>query len=81
MREVHIKGHVSRDHRLEAGVPADVPEGEVNVIVLVEQSDADDVARHQHLSALFARIRARVPGRSKDDIDRQIAEERASWGY
>lgn len=80
MREVHIKGRISGDHRLEAGVPLDIPEGEVDVIVLVGSAGADDEARRRHLEMLFDRIRARAPNRSKDDIDRQIAEERASWG-
>ena len=36
-------------------------------------------ARRRHLEALLASIDMHPANRSREDIDRQIAEERASW--
>jgi hypothetical protein len=69
------------NHRLSVDLPADVPDGEAELVLLYrEESDADSAAaRRQHLEALFRRTRSHSPNRSAEDIDRQIAEERAGW--
>ena len=74
MQTLKLKVSV-RDHRIVAELPAEVPDGEAELVIHYEQIGPEDLeqARRQHLQALFARIREHSPNRSREDIDRQIA--------
>jgi hypothetical protein len=71
-----------KNHRVVLDVPNDVPDGQAEVVLLYEEKSAHDLAKAQqrHLEALFARIDQASPQRTIEDMDRQIAEERDSWG-
>jgi hypothetical protein len=79
MEAYKLKVAIPEDRVLK--LPDDVPTGPVEIIVLSEPA----VTRPTDVEALL-RIgdewRARHPDRlrSKEEIDRYIAEERASWG-
>jgi len=81
MKAVKLMVNV-QNHRISADVPASVPDGEAEVVILYEAQDADAVEQsgRRHLEALLARVRRHSPNRTREDIDRQVAEERSSWG-
>lgn len=81
MQTLKLKVSV-RDHRIADELPQQVPDGEAEVIIHYEEVTQGNPqqARRRHLQALFARMRQHSSNRSREDIDRQIAEERASWG-
>ena len=70
MQTLKLKVSV-RDHRIADELPPQVPDGEAEVVIHFEEVTAGNAqqARRRH-----------SPNRSREDIDRQIAEERASWG-
>lgn len=81
MQTLKLKVNV-RDHRIASELPPEVPDGEAELVIHYQESKPDNLehARRRHLEALFARIRRHSPNRSREDIDRQVAEERAGWG-
>ena len=71
-----LRGRLSDSRHIELDEPVTGMEGEVEVVlrsvVRPDRPGAVDV---------FELIAATIPGtRSKEDIDRQIEEERGSWG-
>ena len=70
------------NRRIATELPPDVPDGNIEVEIHYEVKPLEDVehARRTYLEALFADINAHSPNLSREEIDRQIAEERASWG-
>jgi len=80
MRAHRIKAHVTPNQPLVVPLPPDMPEGDVEVIVLFPEAAAQPGA--------FASLREfddwlkQQPAsqRSKEEMDRQIEDERASWG-
>ena len=81
MQIVKLKVSV-RNHRIAEELPPEVPDGEAEVVIHFEEQSTANVeqARRRHLEELLADIDRHSPNRSCEDIDRQIAEERASWG-
>jgi hypothetical protein len=78
MRAHRIKAHVSPNQPLVVPLPADVPEAEVEVIVLIP--DARPAGRFDSLRAFNEWLRRQpFTGRSKKEIDDALAEERSSW--
>lgn len=78
MRTLKFKGTIDSNHRLTLQLPADTPIGEADVIVLVPETGT--ATTREHLQKLFDEIDHSPHARlSKDEIDRYIAEERASW--
>ncbi|MGH7279989.1 MAG: hypothetical protein ACRELY_00575 [Polyangiaceae bacterium] len=72
-RGVVVRGRI-HGRRIDLDEPVDQLEGEVEVVVRAVGAPQPTVADMLALIATFP------PGtRSKEDIDRQIAEERASW--
>lgn len=71
-----------RDHRIAAELPPEVPDGDAELVLHYQEIAPGSLerARRRHLQELFARIRRHSPNRSREDIDRRVAEERASWG-
>lgn len=72
--------HVTPNQPLQLTLPADVPEGEAEVIVLVT-GPAEEQPGVSGTLRTFSDWLAKQPasGRSKEDIDQYLAEERASW--
>ncbi len=75
-RAIIVRGRLSGRSRIDLDEPLDEVSGEVEVFVRpVEMKPA------MPRRSLADVLRSLPPGtRSKEDIDRQIAEERASWG-
>jgi hypothetical protein len=75
-RAIIVRGRLSGRSRIDLDEPADELTGEVEVVVLpIERTEATPK------QDIFDFLRSLPPGtRSKEDIDRQIAEERDSWG-
>ena len=78
MRALKLNGRISHDHTLRVSVSPEVPEGPAEVIVLLpEESQEPDGTLRDFLGRLAQHPRK---VRSKDEIDRALAAERASWG-
>ncbi|MCC6572777.1 MAG: hypothetical protein IT462_03210 [Planctomycetes bacterium] len=80
MSDLKIKAYVSPDHKLTADVPPEIPPGE-HEITLPAPEVLDIAARNKELID-FLKSLERQPNRksrAKEDIDRQIEEERNSW--
>jgi hypothetical protein len=74
-RAIIVRGRLSGPRRIDLDEPVDEVTGEVEVFVRPVQ--AESVPKRDVLEVL----RSLPPGaRTKEDIDRQIAEERDSWG-
>lgn len=71
-----------QNRRIAEELPPEVPDGEAELVIHYEEKPAVNVEqlRRRYLEALFARVREHSTNRSREDIDRQLAEERASWG-
>jgi hypothetical protein len=75
-RAIIVRGRLSGRTRIDLDEPVDEVSGEVEVFVRPIEPKQPPLRRK-----LLDVIRSLPPGtRSKEDIDRQIAEERASWG-
>lgn len=81
MQAIKLNAHVGRDRRVSVQLPEDMPEGEVEIIVLARgAAEADENTRRAYLETLLRRIAASDrPRRSKAEIDAYLAGERASW--
>jgi len=72
-RGVVVRGRL-RGRRIDLDEPVDQLDGEVEVTVRSIASP------HRTVTDMLAVLATFPPGtRSKEDVDRQIAEERASW--
>lgn len=75
-RAIIVRGRLSGPRRIDLDEPVDEVTGEVEVIVRPIVREEGEPAQD-----VFDFLRSLPPGtRSKEDIDRQIAEERDSWG-
>lgn len=82
MQAIRLRTTVTADRRLDVVLPPEAPEGEVEAVILYEDDSRIGIeeARRRHLMEWIARIRQHSPNRSREDIDRQTAEERDAWG-
>lgn len=82
MRALKLNAYIGTNHRLELDLPADVPPGTAEVIVLVHDTETTaDEEHRQYLNYFFSRLESTDRHRlSKEEIDRYLEEERASWG-
>ena len=78
MRALKLMTRITKDHRLDVMLPDDVPEGDVEVIVLLPETRSP--AATSTLREFTEKLE-KMPssGRSKADIDRYLDEERSSW--
>lgn len=75
-RAIIVRGRLSGPRRIDLDEPLDEVSGEVEVVVRAVEAKPAAPQRD-----IFDVIRSLPTGtRTKEDIDRQIAEERASWG-
>ena len=77
MRAIKLQSHVEKDHTLSIRLPEDVEEGPAEVIVLVPEA----TKRPRHSLEDFLTRLSQTPrrARSKEEIDRDLQEERDSW--
>jgi len=77
MRAFKIQGYVEQDHTLSLQLPEEVPEGPVEVIVLIPER----VSKPAHSLNDFLDRLAGLPRQvlSKDEIDHHLERERQSW--
>ena len=78
MRAIKLTTRIGDDHTLNMRLPADVPPGTAEVIVLYPETPATGKPRSleefmQHLQEVD------LPRRTKEEIDRYLEEERNSW--
>lgn len=80
MHALKLSATIDSTRRLQLELPADTPEGEAEVIVLVDEQAS--VAAGDSLRAYFLELDAQPLHKkyTREDIDRYLAEERASWG-
>lgn len=77
VRAIKLSATIGGDRTVVLKLPGDVPEGSAEVIVLVPDEPATDV---EGLLRVAAEWREKHPRRrTKEEIDRYLAEERASW--
>ncbi len=77
MRAIRVQSQVEKDRTLHIHLPADVEEGPVEVIVLVPEPAPP---KHHSLEDFLASLeQSPRMGRSKEEIDKYLAEERESW--
>ena len=75
-RAIVVQGRLSDPQHIELDEPVTEVQGPVEVVVRAAASAHGQ--RHQDVFDLIARLPAGT--RSKEDIDRQVREERESWG-
>jgi fatty acid-binding protein DegV len=78
MRAIRLNGTVSQDRELHLRLPSDAPPGPAEVIVLVQDADTEDKRSSWEALLKDAGEWAKT-GKSKEEIDRYIEEERDSW--
>jgi hypothetical protein len=79
VRAIKITTTIGADHTLHLQLPDDVDAGPAEVIVLVPEQQATAKAG-QGLEGFLRKLReAPRKVRSKEEIDRYLNEERASW--
>lgn len=78
MRAIKLQADIDGSHHLRLNLPADLPVGPAEVIVLVPE----EPTRRGHTVAEFLEslVLDSVKPRSREEIDRELATERASWG-
>ena len=75
-RAIIVRGRFSGPRRIDLDEPVEGVAGEVEVFVRAVQPEPSPGQRD-----ILDVLRSLPPGtRTKEDIDRQIAEERDSWG-
>lgn len=85
MQALRLRHTVTSDHQLSLSLPPDFPVGAVEVIVLSEASPLTlavppEVQRANDLNGFFEFLKTVPPsGRTAEEIDRQIQDERDSW--
>lgn len=81
MHAIKCEAVVKADHRLSIELPEAFPVGEVEVTVRAKRARHPDTPTHESLVEFLDWLKTQPPtGRSKEEIDAQIAEERDSWG-
>lgn len=81
MYAIKLETLVGKDHRVELDLPASFPVGEAEIIVLAKSGETEQAPQGGALEHLLGWLDTLPPGgRSREDIDAQIREERDSWG-
>ena len=78
MRAIKLPAQISAEHTLSLQLPADVPPGMAEVIVLYPETPA--AGKPRSLEEFMHRLQeANIPRRTKEEIDRYLEKERNSW--
>jgi hypothetical protein len=79
MRADRLKGRVEPNKPLILDLPSDAPPGDVDAILLYAR-EANAPAPYASLAEFHTCLRQQPPsGRSREDIDRELAAERDVW--
>ena len=78
MQAIRLKAKVSANHRLELSLPEEIPEGEVEVIIMYTAT-AKEPNSPGLLSFLESLDGIDYPRRSLRDIMTYVQQERLSW--
>jgi hypothetical protein len=82
MTPITVEGRFISPTQIELAQPVVVPDANVEIEIRSRAEGNQVVSKQEAALALLARMAARPSrGRSKEDIDRQIAEERAGWEH
>ena len=76
-----LRGRVTPDHRLEVQLPPEVPAGDAEVTLAVQDKHVPPLGSPERLAAILAEIH-RHPHhsyRTKEEIDEYLRNERRSW--
>jgi len=80
MHTLKLTAKITHDRHLQIVLPDDIPEGEVDVVVLIKDSQAQPAAQENYLNTFFNDLEnSDIPRRSKEEIDHFLEEERADW--
>lgn len=80
MYAIKLNTQIREQKQITLDLPPDTPSGKAEVVVLIEPDEAT-AAPAMSLREFSAWIKQQPPsGRSREEIDAQIAEERDSWG-
>jgi hypothetical protein len=80
MHTLKLKAQITHDRHLEIVLPDDIPEGEVDVVVLIKDSQAQAAAQENYLNTFFNHLEnTDIPRRSREEIDHFLEQERADW--
>ena len=77
-----LQGRVTPDRRLEVQLPPEVPEGDAEVTLSVEDQHVPPLGSPERILAFLEELH-RNPHhtyRTKEEIDRYLQQERDSWG-
>ena len=80
MNAVKLQVVVPESRELTITLPPEVPPGEAEVIVLTEAASIAPRGSWERVRAFLERTPPARPGRTKEEIDQYLAQERASWG-
>ncbi len=80
MNAVKLHVVVPENRELKITLPSEVPPGAVEVIVLSEIAAEPSSGSWKRIQQFLNRTPPARPGRTKEEIDRDLEEERASWG-
>jgi hypothetical protein len=79
MRADRLKARIEPNKPLILDLPSDAPAGDVDVILLYA-SEVDTATPYASLAEFHTWLRQQPPsGRSREDIDRELAAERDAW--
>ena len=83
MQTLQLRVTVTSDHRINLTLPPDFPLGDVEITLRSTEASSEAASPPQLLGDLqtFFEFLQTVPpsGRTQQDIDHQIQEERGSW--
>ena len=80
MHAYRIQRKVTEDRQVTLKLPPDFPVGAAEIIVLAEEQEVEQVLQREAMQEFLRRLAASPgSGRTKEEIDRYIAEERATW--
>ena len=79
MNAVKIEVVIPENRELKVTLPLEVAPGPAEVIVLSEKRAQPPRGSWERIRHYLASTPPARPGKSKEEIDRYLAEERASW--
>lgn len=78
MDGIAIKGRITPDHKVEGDAPANMPPGEIDILLLPRA--VNGTGNPKQIAAFIGKLAATgIKGRTKEEIDRDLEIERASW--
>jgi hypothetical protein len=80
MNAVKLQVVVPENRQLTLTLPPEVPPGEVEVIVLSRTMGEPSRGSWERIQQFLRNMPPAQPGRTKEEIDRYLTEERESWG-